>query len=204
LSDTVVFLDLTSTITINGHAETKTYTKPKNLHLYIPATSAHPPGCFKGTIYGNVQQYWNQNSHIEDYQTLVQAFAKHLEARGHKIDNIKQTLLEAAAHIDGGNEKNNKNNRKELTTDTKNLFIHWEYHPNDIDRKTIHQIYEETLERLDGFDAMTVCYSRPKNLRDVLCSTVLNQPDGKKVNVILTNLGMKTAKTPLVPSSNPQ
>jgi hypothetical protein len=43
LNNTVIFLDLTLTITIEGHIEPKTYSKPKNLRLYIPATSAHPP-----------------------------------------------------------------------------------------------------------------------------------------------------------------
>jgi hypothetical protein len=203
LSNTVVFLDLTLTITSDGHVETKTYIKPKNLHLYIPATSAHPPGCFKGTLYGNVQRYWNQNSHIKYYQTLIQAFAKHLEARGHKIENITHTLLEAATHTDEKNEKNNKNKRKALTTDTKNLFIHWEYHPSNIDQKMIGQIYEETLKGHEGFDATTVYYSRPKNLRDALCSTVLNQPKGKKMSGILTNPEMKTTNPPLVPPLNP-
>jgi hypothetical protein len=43
----VTFLDLT--ITINAalnKIHTKTYQKPKNLHLYIPATSTHPEACF--------------------------------------------------------------------------------------------------------------------------------------------------------------
>jgi hypothetical protein len=207
LSDTVVLLDLYLTITSDGHVETKTYIKPKNLHLYIPATSAHPPGCFKGTLYGNVQRYWNQNSNIKDYQTLVQAFAKHLEARGQKIDNVTQTLLEVAIHTDEKNEKNNKNKQKTLTTDTKKLFIHWEYHPNDIDQTMNCQIYKETLEGHDGFDAIPVCYSRllfpPKNLRDELCSTVLNQPESEKMSQILTNPEMKTTNTPLVPPLNP-
>jgi hypothetical protein len=146
LSNTVVFLDLTLTIASDSHVKTKTYIKPKNLHLYIPATSAHPTGCFKGTVYGNVQRYWNQNSHIKDYQILIQAFAKHLEARGHNIENITHTLLEVATHTDEINQKNNKNKRKSLTTDTQNLFIHWEYHPHDIVQKMIRQIYEETLK----------------------------------------------------------
>jgi hypothetical protein len=65
----------------------------------------------------------------------VKAFTTHLEARGHKSDIIKETLLEAAEHIDHKN--NNKKEQKPLTKDTNNLFIHWEYHSNDIDRRTI-------------------------------------------------------------------
>jgi hypothetical protein len=47
LEDIVVFLNLTLSINIPGIIERQTFIKPKNLHLYIPAMSAHPPGCFK-------------------------------------------------------------------------------------------------------------------------------------------------------------
>jgi hypothetical protein len=54
LSNSVVFLDLTLTTNAQRTIEKKTFVKPKNLHLYIPVNSAHPPGCFKGTIFGNI------------------------------------------------------------------------------------------------------------------------------------------------------
>jgi hypothetical protein len=66
LSNSVVFVHLTITINAERTIGTKTFVKPKNLHLYIPANSAHPPGCFRGTIFGNIIQYWNQNSNIKD------------------------------------------------------------------------------------------------------------------------------------------
>jgi hypothetical protein len=46
LSNSVVFLDLTSSNNAQGNTKTKIYVKPKNLHLYIPANLAYPPGCF--------------------------------------------------------------------------------------------------------------------------------------------------------------
>jgi hypothetical protein len=47
----VTFLDLTITIDATSKTiYTKTYQKPKNLHLYIPAASAHPEACFQGTV----------------------------------------------------------------------------------------------------------------------------------------------------------
>jgi hypothetical protein len=48
LKDIVVFLDLTLSINKQGIIEKTTYIKPNNLHVYIPAMPAHPPGCFKG------------------------------------------------------------------------------------------------------------------------------------------------------------
>jgi hypothetical protein len=99
LTDSVIFLDLTLSINKQGTIETTTYINPKNLHLCIPAMSAHPPGCLKGTIFGNLIRYWNQNINISDYKSLVQSFSKHLQARGHSITEIDKKMLEAATHI---------------------------------------------------------------------------------------------------------
>jgi hypothetical protein len=57
LKDSVVFLDHTLTINQQGTIKTTTYIKQKKLHLYIPALSAHPPGCLKGTLFGNLIRY---------------------------------------------------------------------------------------------------------------------------------------------------
>jgi hypothetical protein len=184
LTDSVIFLDLTVSINKQGTIERTTYIKPKNLHLYIPAMSAHPPGCLKGTIFGNLIRYWNQNINISDYKSLVQAFSIHPQARGHSITEIDKTMLEAATHIENKSiEKMNRPNKETLTS-TKTLSIHWQYHPYGVDRTVLHRLYDETLKRCDGFDAMTVCYSRPKNLRDILTNTVLEQPPDEKMREI--------------------
>jgi hypothetical protein len=60
--DSVTLLDLTLSINKQGTIETTTYIKHKNLHLYTPSMSAHPPGCLKGTIFGNLIRYWNQTA----------------------------------------------------------------------------------------------------------------------------------------------
>jgi hypothetical protein len=54
----VIFLDLCITINNAGKIETKTYTKPMNLHLYTPDSSAHPDGCLRGTIFDNALRHW--------------------------------------------------------------------------------------------------------------------------------------------------
>jgi hypothetical protein len=150
--------------------------------------SAHPPGCLKGTIFGNLIHYWNQNSNISDYKSLVQAFSKHLQTRGHSITEIDKTILEAATHIENkSTEKTNRPNKETLTS-TKTLFIHWQYHPYDVDRTLLRCLYDETLKGFDGFDAMNVCYSRQKNLRDILTNTVLEQPPDEKLSEIIETM----------------
>ena len=50
-----------------------------------------------------------------------------------------------------------------LNTDN-TLFIHWRHHPNDISKKTIQTIYNNTLQGKDTFNHMCIATSRPKNL----------------------------------------
>ena len=49
LVDSLTFLDLTVKITNFNFLEFETYTKPMNLHLCLPLTSAHPPDTIKSS-----------------------------------------------------------------------------------------------------------------------------------------------------------
>jgi hypothetical protein len=100
----VIFLDLKISISSKGYIETTTYQKSQNLHLYIPGLSTHPNGCLKGTIFGNTIRYWNQNTHITDFTRLMADFALHLKNRGHEMNEIETTMLEAAKRIDSGDK----------------------------------------------------------------------------------------------------
>jgi hypothetical protein len=81
----VTFLGLTITIDATSREiHTKTYQKPKKLHLYIPATSAHPEACFQRTVMGNVIRYWKQNTNIMDFGQLITQFAERLCRQGHE------------------------------------------------------------------------------------------------------------------------
>jgi hypothetical protein len=92
----VTFLDLTITInTTSREIHTKTYQKPKKLHLYIPAESAHPEACFQGTVMGNVIRYWKQNTNITDFGQLITQFAEHLCRRGHETRTVTEGIEKA-------------------------------------------------------------------------------------------------------------
>jgi hypothetical protein len=68
------------------------------------------------------------------------------------------------------------------TKNERTLFLHWTYHPSDITRQTLRCLYDETLAGKDGFDKMTICYSRPRNLRESLTRTSLTEPEGERVS----------------------
>ena len=86
-----VFLDLTIRIEDHtGKIVTRTYQKPLNLHLYLPASSAHPPGVLKGMVIGTLCRYWLQNTNRDDYVLLVTLFAQRLNRQGHSMKKFTQ------------------------------------------------------------------------------------------------------------------
>ena len=67
----VNFLDLPLTIK-DQNIVTKTFQKKMDLFLYLPASSAHPQGCLKGTIYSLFSWYYAQNIYQKDYIFFVE------------------------------------------------------------------------------------------------------------------------------------
>jgi hypothetical protein len=77
LSRSTTFLDLQ--LTIKGNKiKTKTLQKPMKLYLYIPPLSAHPLGCFKSLITGELLRYWKQNSDPKDFIEITSLFIQRL------------------------------------------------------------------------------------------------------------------------------
>jgi hypothetical protein len=182
----VIFLDLRISINDEGYIETTTYQKDLNLHLYIPGLSAHPDGCLKGTIFGNAIRYWHQNSHIQNFTKLMSEFATHLQNRGHAMNLIEKIMMEAADRIDSGEMSNScKKRNTDMKQTTHTLYVHWQYHPCDITKTAIRNAYDKTLMGIDGFDNMTVCFSRPQNLRDLLTCSVLKGEGKQKMSEII-------------------
>ena len=187
--NTADFLDLTLKIE-NGKVVTRTFQKTMNLYLYIPPISAHPTSCFKGLIVGNFLRFRKQNTD-ENFSTLIKNFANHLLARGHSLTAIKNHFKKAAISIDqkGTQQKlqqptpAQQQNLPDATIANRSLYLHWEYHPNGIQRKTLRELYQDTLEACNPFrKGMIVAMSRPKNLRDLLTRTTLQEPEGERAS----------------------
>jgi hypothetical protein len=54
-------------------------------------------------------------------------------------------------------------NKLVMTNPDETLFIHWCFHPADINKNIIRQNYNSTLKGFDGFQQMRLALSRPKN-----------------------------------------
>ena len=190
-SKSIDFLDLNISIQEDGSIHTKTYVKPMNLHLYIPPASAHPNGVLKSLIFGTLQRYWMQNTKRSDFISAGNAFYGHLLNRGWSSQKLIPIFLEAGAALD--NKSNAQGTQEEqlwetpIASSSNNLFIHWNYHPRDIGRKAIRQIYEETLAPAVAASKLsirkvTIAYSKPKSLGNILTKTQLEEPDHVRVS----------------------
>ena len=190
-SYTTTFLDLELNIN-HKKIYTKTFQKPLNLYLYIPPHSAHPQSCFKGFITGELLRYWRQNTNSEDYIQITSSFIQRLLQRGHSLNDILPLIQAATKHIDNINLRPPITNINTTSNTDNTLFIHWRHHPNDISKKTIRTIYNNTLQGKDTFNHMCIATSRPKNLRDMLCHTNLPTISNNNVSDILSKINRET------------
>eukprot|EP00956_Cyclotella_meneghiniana_P016943 scaffold27275_cov47-Cyclotella_meneghiniana.AAC.1 len=114
-----------------------------NLYLYIPPLSAHPTGCIKDTVYGLIRCYHAQNTHHQDILTIVRLFYLRLLHRGWERNYIQKLILEARNYVDRINHTPNTPGAQPADDDRKNrLFIHLVFHPDDVPRKRIQELYQ--------------------------------------------------------------
>jgi hypothetical protein len=187
---TVNFLDLTLQLT--GQTITsRTFIKPMNLHLYIPPHSAHSPGVLKSLVFGTLQRYWKQNSDRSDYINNTRNFHTYLLDRGYTDSDLDPLFREAAHTIDTRHNSNERPHNQSLCE--RRLFLHWEYHPRDISRRSIRAVYEETLEPTLrqpplSITQFTVAYHNPRSLRNCLTKTQLKEPPGLQASDYVESL----------------
>jgi hypothetical protein len=182
-SDRAIFLDLEKTINKNNYLETKTYQKPMNLYLYIPPLSSHPMGCLKGLIYGNLRRFWIQNTHREDYISVARHFAERIIERGHDANIIATLFTEAAQRFDKEARQPPATTLEAPAESLHNhepaqYYLHLEYHPHGVTRKEIRTLFNKTVGTLLPPHKFTIAYSRPKNLRDALMRTRMEETAG--------------------------
>lgn len=193
LSTTVNFLDLT--LSIQGHKiVSRTYQKEMNLYLYIPPASAHPTGCIKGTVFGLTRRYYAQNTFRRDYINFIKLLYHRLIRRGWDRSKMRQMILDACSTVERTNKTPAAPDILDRTLraedDGKNrLFLHFTYHPEDIPRKRIQELFEqhcgELLRHEINIARPTIAYSRPKNIGDLITKAKLHQASGVTSSIIL-------------------
>lgn len=169
-----IFLDLCIyTDDKTGFYCTKTYQKELNLYLYIPSSSAHSPGVFKGMIFGLIQKYYKQNTKAEDFQFIVKKLFRRLIARGHKKDIIKPIFLAAMTKTTSSNCPT-----QGIPDKLNQVFFKVPFDKNGPSKTNLRNILQfpkiEKLIQSYGIDKITMCYTKPDNLRKKLCPSKIN------------------------------
>ena len=200
LQNSVNFLDLTVSINPLGVISTKTFQKSTNLFQYICPHSSHPPSITNSLIYGLLQTYFRQNSETSEFLNMTKLLFRRLKARGHPTETLTSTFQNAVAKIAAiDSDPFIKKPPNVKQSPQEQLFLHLPYHPRDISRKSLRDIYEATCEEPSCFgtfksltneqtggnmsiDKLTICYHRPKNLRDILSPTTLKDCHNSKVS----------------------
>jgi hypothetical protein len=183
LSKEVSFLDLNISIDAS-FINRKTFTKVCNLFLYIPPHSAHPPGVLRSLIFGNLRRFFLQCSNTSDYISAAKAFyCQHLIVHGHATTNIDPIFMTAATRLDNPNAKPDATN----ASTSRNLYlVHcWKYHPQGVKRERIRQLFHEHFPDNAGFDRLIVAHHRPRNLKEALVRTQLDNTTAFKPSTIL-------------------
>ena len=165
-----------------------------NLYQYLPPHSSHPPSALKGMIYSLMRTYFKQNTRREDYISTVAFMFHHLLARGWDKLTLKETIIAADTklhlqHCQEANPPMNQPENQPTTThavERESLFFHLPYHPNDIPRRRIQQLYNyycrDVFSTTLDIERFTVAYSRHKNLKEHLTQARLHQAADKKAS----------------------
>ena len=193
------FLDLTITIEPDGSITTATYVKENNLHLYIHPHSAHSEGVvLKSLVFGNIQRYYFQNTHHSTFIKTTKDFFNHLLNRGYSKDSLAPLFVEAINNAESkAAQLSSSSSLRAHKFTGQQLYLHWEYHPTDVRRQQIQQVYKETLGPLLRsklrIEKLTVAYSNPPNLRRCLTKTQLKEPEGERVSSLVEQLKQPSA-----------
>jgi hypothetical protein len=111
----------------------------------------------KGTIYGLLWCYREQNTFYSDYLHFASLLYRRLLDRGHQKKDIRPIFLEAHRRIEA-DAKRPATEPAEASQATpapnsKRLFLHIEHHPCDIPRSEIRRIWDNHVTKAKLFEA---------------------------------------------------
>ena len=196
LTHSLDYLDIV--ISIRGTSiHTTLFEKVLSLHLYIPPHSAHAPGVLTGLVLGQCLRIYTLCSDKKDIHHLLRVFLFRLRARGYH-DSILLPLFERAYVISLEDRPYKYKVTSEENALKTRIFFHCEYHPNNPKTFELQQLWQDYImqpsadyhlskcENNSGhpieLTTMTVAYSRPMNLGNLLSSRNLHLTTGPPVS----------------------
>ena len=196
LDTKVDFLDMTIRIT-DGTISTTLFEKALNLYLYISPHSCHPPGVLTGLVLGNCHRIYSLCSSATDATMHLRNFFRRLLRRGYNHTTLLPLFRRAS---DLHNNPRPFSDNKDVPHDTR-MFFHLRYNPRNppsaklqrgFSSYIMHPPYEKhltTIKNAEGhaipIERMTVAYSRPHNLGNLLSYRKLDDSTGPPVSSFL-------------------
>jgi hypothetical protein len=172
-----------------------------NLYLYIPPASAHPGKMLRSLIFGRLRAYWLQNTHLRDFYAMAILLARRLVAQGYSFRTPKPLFEEASVRLQAqlSQQRSIPHQPPDPNDPAKKLIIlHLEYHPRGIQRSQVRQVYSDTLAPLLKDRNLILAVSRPRNLRDRVCSTRLPDVPGENPSDFFTDIGGDRTSSPRI------
>ena len=192
----VDFLDISISIRPGNVLHTTLFEKSLNLYLYIPPHSAHPPGVLTGLVIGNCHRIHTLCSDPADKSSHLRQFMTRLLARGYSYSTLHPLFIRAR------NLALNPPAITPISTEVEDnkrrIFFHLEYHPDSPRSPELQSVWRNTVmhhplashlslvENCAGMpvevEQMTVAYSRPRNLGNLLSPRNLHLSPGLPVS----------------------
>ena len=180
-STKVIFLDMVIHIE-NNVLFTELYEKKLNLYLYISPFSSHSPGVLSGLIIGNILRIYHLCSDDSIRNDFYQKFFVRLRARGYLPSQLIP-LFDRGIKLARNKPMPSSRNKRmaqqirqqhnlQSTTSKNTVFLHIPYHPKDPISCSIQSLFRSKFLNQEtntaGFEKLTIAYSRPKNLGEML------------------------------------
>ena len=114
---------------------------------------------------------------------------QHLLERGWERQYTRQLILDATTNIEARGPKGSKSSSPDTDSTSDRLFFHLQYHPDDIPRRRIQELYQEHCGELFlrelNIERPTIAYSRPPNLGEFVTKAKLHQAPGRTASTIM-------------------
>ncbi len=157
-------------------------------------------------VYSLMHTCFYQNTHAADYRAAVLWLFHHLIARSWDKGELKKSILAADAKLQIRNQAGDPVPTAELYTHD-NVFLYLPYHPFDIPKRRIHQLYDlhcqEAFSTHLGINNLTIAYSWHQSLKEHLTRARLHQALGKEPITYYATHRIAHMETNLVSHGNP-
>jgi hypothetical protein len=136
-----------------------------------------------GLIYGRLRAYRMQNTADANFTKMVILLARRLRARGYSMKTLLPVFQKAGNQLLSSNPRRPALTRPETgvtdATPVENpLIFHLKHHPRGVTRQQVRQAYSEFIAPILPDRPLVIAVSRPKNIRDQVCRTRLQDVPG--------------------------